>query len=375
MAPRDYYEVLGVNRDADDRDLKKAYRKLAMKLHPDRNPNDPEAEERFKEAAEAYEVLSDGEKRAIYDRFGHEGLKARGGRPGYGDVEDIFSHFSDLFGFGDLFSRGGRGRSRATRGEHLRYDLELDFEDAVFGTKVTIDVPRSERCDRCDGEGAEPGTSPKECGTCNGRGQVHTTQGFFSVAVTCPTCRGKAVVIEDPCEKCGGAGRVVNERKVAVKVPPGVDAGSRLRLRNEGESGRNGGPPGDLYVFLDVKPHPTLKREGIDLHLDETVSFVQAALGCTMEVELLDEDADDKTLEIPAGTQPGDTVVLDGKGVPRLDGRGRGDFVVHINVEIPKKLNKRQRELLEEFAEDAGIDFEPKKGLFDKLKSKARKKK
>lgn len=369
---RDYYEVLGVPRDADAKTIKRAYRQLAMKLHPDHNPGDAQAEERFKEAAEAYEVLSDDERRAVYDRFGHQGLRGgRGGGGGGPSADDIFSHVSDLFGFGDLFGGGRRSAKAPRRGEHLRYDLEIDFEEAIRGAKRTIEVPRSETCDLCGGDGAEPGCDVKTCSTCMGRGQVQTTQGFFSVAITCPHCRGQGKTIEKACTRCDGAGRTVSTRRVTVRIPAGVDDGSRLRLRHEGESGRNGGPPGDLYVFVSVKPHARLKREGIDLHLRETIHFTQAVLGADLKIETLDGTEE---VEVEPGTQPGDTVVLRGKGVPRLDGGGNGDLIVHLDVEIPTRLSKRERELMVELAAESGVAVSDKKpGLLDKLKSRKRK--
>lgn len=379
MEKRDYYEVLSVAKDADAHTIKKAYRKLAMKLHPDRNPDDKEAEERFKEAAEAYEVLSDGEKRKIYDQFGHQGLRSGGGgRGGFSSVEDIFNHFGDIFGLGDLFGmggrgRGGRGRSGPSRGPDLRYDLEIAFEEAVFGTKKTIEVPRTEACSTCGGDGAEPGSEPTVCSMCKGNGQVHHTQGFFSVAITCPTCKGQGRTISKPCKGCNGDGRIANTRRVTVQIPGGVDEGSRLRLRHEGEAGRNGGPPGDLYVYIFVKPHAELKREGMHLYTERTLSFVEAALGTTLTVPSLEGEQE---LEIEPGTQHGEQLSIRGLGVPSLrDKDARGDLVIIIGVEIPKKLSKRQREILNDYAEESGIEVSKKKGgLFEKLKSSAKKK-
>jgi len=286
-------------------------------------------------------------------------------------ADDIFSHINDLFGFGDLFGGGRRRRrSSARRGEHLRYDLEITFEEAASGTKKTIEVPRSEKCDVCGGDGADPDSEIVTCSTCMGRGQVQTTQGFFSVAITCPTCRGEGKQIEKPCEKCEGKGRTLTKRKVAVRIPAGVDTGARLRLRHEGEAGRNGGPPGDLYVFLEVAPHETLTRDGSNLVANETISFVQAALGATLTIETLDGE---ETVEIEPGTQPGDTMVIEGAGVPDLGGSGHGDLIVNLEVEIPTKLSRRERELLNEFAEEAGVDVTNKKpGILDKLKRSAR---
>ncbi len=370
MTSRDYYEVLGVARDADAKEIKRAYRKLAMQLHPDRNPDDAEAEDRFKEATEAYEVLSDDQKRELYNRYGHDGLKSSGFSPGYSNVEDIFSRMSDLFGFGDLFgfSGGGRQRNAPSRGEHLRYDLELRFEEAVLGTKRTIEVPRSERCEACDGSGAAGGAQPVGCRMCGGRGQVHARQGLFTLTTDCPTCRGRGEVIDNPCKACGARGRVVRERKVVVRIPAGVDTGSRLRLRNEGEAGRNGGPPGDLYVFLAVQDHPRLLRDGVHLRLVAPISYVQAALGTELSIETLEETVQ---VDIAAGTQPNDEIVVKGAGVPVLDGSGRGDLIVTVKVEIPRKAKGRERELLEALAEETGSRVKAKsKGLFKKLKSR-----
>src|SRR3954468_14795218 len=297
---RDYYEVLGVARGTAIDDIKKAYRKLAVKFHPDKNPGDPEAEEKFKEAAEAYGVLSDEEKRARYDRFGHAGTAGMGGfDPNqFADFGDILG---DLFGFGDIFGTGRRRGTRAARGADLRYDLTLSFEDAVFGKEVTLDIPRVATCQTCSGTGAKPGTQPVTCSGCGGRGQIRYSQGFFAVSRTCPQCGGAGKVIKDPCITCDGAGRVREEKKISVKVPAGVDDGSRLRVAGEGEGGHNGGPAGDLYVFISLREHPQFTRRDYDIHIDQTITMTQAALGADVETPTIDGA---EALKIPAGTQP-----------------------------------------------------------------------
>jgi molecular chaperone DnaJ len=363
---RDYYEVLGIVRGVSVDDIKKAYRKLAVKYHPDKNPGDADAEEKFKEAAEAYGVLSDDEKRARYDRYGHQGMSGMGGfDPNqFADFGDILG---DLFGFGDFFGqRGGRrGGSRAARGNDLRYDLQLEFMDAVFGKDITLDIPRNVTCTTCNGSGAKSGTQPVTCSGCAGRGQIRYSQGFFAVARTCPQCGGAGKVIKDPCASCGGAGRVREEKKISVKIPAGVDDGSRLRVAAEGESGFNGGPAGDLYVFIQVREHPKFQRRDYDIHAEQTISFTQAALGGDAEVDTID-GAD--TLKIAAGTQPNQVFRLRGKGVPFLDGSGRGDHYVHVSVRIPNALNDEQRQLLERLAAIEGENPPAEKGVFDKVK-------
>jgi molecular chaperone DnaJ len=349
MAKRDYYDILGVSRDASNSEIKRAYRTLALKHHPDRNPEDPEAEARFKEAAEAYEVLADAEKRQIYDRFGHEGLAGHGsgrGGPGFHDVNDIFSEFGDIFG--DMFGFGQRGaRSKGPRrGADLRYDLELSFEEAAFGTKKTITIPRHSECDRCQGSGAEPGTEPATCATCDGRGQIQHTQGFFTLSSSCPQCDGTGEIIADRCDECHGRGVVEEEREVSVKVPAGVATGTRLRLRNEGESGQNSGPRGDLYVFLHVTPSEVFERDGPDLHYAADLTFIEAALGCEIEVPTLGEP---HTLTVDPGTQYGDTKILHNEGIQQIGTSRRGNLIVHMRVEIPRDLTEAQRELLEQF--------------------------
>lgn len=346
MAKRDYYEVLGVERGASEAELKKAYRRLAMKFHPDRNPDDAEAEEKFKEANEAYEILTDANKRAAYDQYGHAGVDPNmgGGAGGFGGG----GNFSDIFGdvFGDIFGGGGgRGRSSVQRGSDLRYTLELDLEDAVRGTTVTIKVPRLVGCKTCDGSGAKKGTSPATCTTCGGHGQVRMQQGFFSVQQTCPRCHGSGQMITDPCGDCQGQGRVEEHKTLSVKVPPGVDNGDRIRLTGEGEAGVNGGPTGDLYVVMAVREHKIFQRDGKNLYCEVPISFADAALGGELEVPTLDGRV---KLKIPDGTQTGKLFRLRGKGVVPVRGGAAGDLLCRVALETPVNLTKRQRELLGE---------------------------
>jgi molecular chaperone DnaJ len=345
---RDYYEVLGVAKDASDNDLKAAYRKLALQYHPDRNPDDKDAEDKFKEAAEAYEVLRDKQKRQIYDQYGHRGLEGSG-FSGFGGFEDIFSSFGDIFE--DFFGFGGsrgRSRSRAQRGADLRYDLSLDFMEAAFGKETAIDIEKYEVCGSCQGQGCEPGKSPETCPQCGGVGQVGRSQGFFTIRTTCPQCRGAGQYIAHPCPECRGSGKVMVRKTVSVKIPAGVDHGSRLRLSGEGEAGAYGGPTGDLYVFIHVKPHDFFQRDGIDLHCQIPISFVQAALGDKIDVPTM---SGEKTLEIPKGTQPGDRLRLKGEGVPSLRNGHRGDQIIQVDIRTPTHLNKKQEALLKEFAQ------------------------
>jgi molecular chaperone DnaJ len=342
---RDYYEVLGVQKDVDERDIKKAYRKLAMAFHPDRNPS-PEAEEKFKEAAEAYEVLSDPNKRSIYDRAGFEGLRSQGfsGFSGVG-VEDIFSSFGDIFG--DLFGFGQRRRGGAQRGADLRYDMIIDFKEAVFGCEKEAVLEQFVPCERCEGNGAEPGSQPVRCKTCAGRGQVVHGQGMFLVSTTCPECRGQGMKQTNPCKQCSGEGRKQARRTVTVNIPEGFDDGMSLRYSGEGEPGARGGPAGDLYVAVRVRPHATLRRDGEDVIAEATVGMVQAALGTEVTVEGVDGP---EKISIPKGTQPMEVITLKRKGIPRLRGGGRGNLHVVCKVEVPKTLSSKQKKLLEEFS-------------------------
>ena len=360
---RDYYEVLGVERGAPIDEIKKAYRKLALKFHPDKNPGNPEAEEKFKEAAEAYGVLSDEEKRARYDKYGHAGTAGMGGfDPNqFADFGDILG---DLFGFGDFFGGGRRRATRPARGNDLRYDLEIEFMEAAFGKEVTLDVPRVIACTTCEGSGAKPGTSPVTCSGCAGRGQIRYSQGFFAVARTCPQCGGAGKVIKDPCVTCNGAGRVREEKQISVKIPGGVDDGSRLRVGGEGESGWNGGPAGDLYVFISVRNHPRFTRRDYDVHSEQMVTFTQAALGAEVKTETIDGK---ETLRVPPGTQPNQVFRLRGKGITFLDGAGRGDHYVHVSVKIPTTLSDEQRRLLEQLATMEG-EQPLERGVLDKVK-------
>ncbi|MCA1798712.1 MAG: molecular chaperone DnaJ [Xanthomonadaceae bacterium] len=347
MAKRDYYEVLGVKKDADAEALKKAYRRLAMKHHPDRNPDDKAAVEHFKEAKEAYEVLGDPERRAAYDRFGHAGVDATAGARG-GGFEGGAS-FSDIFGdvFGDIFGGGARGgRPQVFRGADLRYDLDVSLEDAVRGTTVELQVPKLSACKTCDGTGAKAGTKPDTCPTCAGHGIVRVQQGFMQLQQTCPQCRGTGTIITDPCTDCSGQGRVRETRTLSVKIPAGVDNGDRIRLAGEGEAGQNGGPSGDLYVQIRMRPHPIFQRDGSDLMCEIPIGFATAALGGEVEVPTLDGKV---MLKIPAETQSGKLFRLRGKGVKGLRGGGVGDLMCRAVVETPVKLNKKQKELLREF--------------------------
>ncbi len=366
-AKRDYYEVLQVQRTATDQEIKSSYRKLAMQYHPDRNPDNKDAEEKFKECSEAYAILSDSEKRAAYDRFGHAAVGGNGGFGGAGfdpNMVDFTEIFSDMFGMGDLFGRG-RGRSRAQRGADLREDITLDFEQAVFGIETEAKVRRHERCETCKGTGAAPGKQPVACRKCNGRGQERFQQGFFSVSRTCAACGGAGQVITDPCNACRGQGAVVKERNINVKVPAGVENGTRIRYSGGGEAGLHGGPPGDLYIVLHVKEHSFFERDGKDLYCTVPVSFAQAALGAEITIPTLDGE---HKLKIPEGTQAGTQFKLRGRGVPVLNGHGKGDIFVQIKVQTPTKLNKRQKELLQELETGLSVDNKPEKSLMSKVK-------
>lgn len=364
VSKRDYYDVLGLSRDADEQQLKSAYRKLAMQYHPDRNPDSREAEEKFKEAAEAYSVLSDSQKRALYDRYGHQGVQgasSSGFDPsGFPDLSDILG---DFFGFA---GSGSRRRNRAQRGDDVRYDLEISFEDAVFGMTAEIQVPTMEQCRRCNGKGAEPGSGSSTCPTCHGRGEVIYQQSFLSVRRTCNSCGGSGQIIRNPCSDCRGEGHRQVQRKLKVNIPAGVDNGTRLRLSNEGQPGTQGGPPGDLYVVLKVKEHPFFDRQDSDLHCTIPLSVAQAALGAEIQVPTLGEP---HTLKIPEGTQTGAQFRIRNKGVAQVNGHGRGDIYVHVDVKTPTKLTREQRKLFEQLRETLPVDNQPaEKGLFDKVK-------
>jgi molecular chaperone DnaJ len=350
LSKRDYYAVLGCERSASESDIKSAYRKLALKYHPDRNPGDAAAEEKFKEAAEAYAVLADREKRSIYDRFGHAGL----GGPGAGGVDptifadfgDILGGLGDFFGFGDVFG-STRRRGGAQRGSDLRYDLEIAFEEAASGTETTIQLPREETCGLCKGSGAAPGSTPETCRQCKGAGQLRYQQGFFTVARTCGQCRGSGRTISKPCATCKGAGRTAHERKLTVKIPAGIATGQRLRLFGEGEHGIGGGPAGDLYVVVHVQEHPIFQRDGDDLYCQLAVSYPTLALGGPVKVPTLNGD---EVLDIPEGTQPNTRFQLRSKGMPNVSGRGRGDLFVNVGVSVPRKLTREQRQLIDQLS-------------------------
>ena len=377
MSKRDYYEVLGVSKSTDEKDIKKAYRRVAMKYHPDRNPDDPDADSKFKEATEAYDILMDEEKRAAYDRFGHAGVDPSmgGGAGGFGG-----GNFSDIFGdvFGDIFGGGGDGRGHGgpQRGSDLRYTLDISLEDAVRGTTVEIRVPSLSTCEKCDGSGAKKGSSPTTCGTCGGAGQVRMQQGFFQVQQACPTCRGRGKTISDPCNSCHGQGRVEKTRTLSVKVPPGVDTGDRIRLSGEGEAGPEGGPSGDLFVQMSVRQHNIFERDGKNLYCEVPITFVDAALGGELEVPTLDGRV---KLKIPAETQTGKLFRLRGKGVKPVRGGSVGDLLCRAVVETPVNLTKEQKSLLEQFQTTLGKTghaqsprqtswFEGVKSFFDDLK-------
>jgi molecular chaperone DnaJ len=361
MSKRDYYEILGVSRSATDVEIKRAYRKLALQYHPDKNPGDATAEERFKECAEAYSVLSDPEKRSAYDRFGHQGVGAGGFNPGFTDFTDIF----DMFGFGDVFGTRSSRRTRVQRGSDLRYDLEITLEDAFRGKDEKLRIPRLETCSDCSGSGAEKGTSPETCVACQGTGQTRYTQGFFSVMRTCVNCGGQGRVIKTPCKTCRGAGRVEKEKTIEIKIPAGVDSGNRLRVGGEGEAGTGGGPPGDLYVVLHVKEHEQFERQGDNLYSAVPISFAQAALGAEITVKTLDGE---ERIKVPAGTQTGTVFRVKGHGMPKLGGRGRGDLFVAVTLVTPRTLTKEQRKLLEQLAEIETRDFE-NESFLDKVRN------
>ncbi len=371
-AKKDYYEVLGVNRDAGDEEIKKSFKKLAMKYHPDRNPDNPKAEESFKEAKEAYEILSDEQKRAAYDQYGHAGVDQSMGGGGFSGFNS--GNFSDAFGdiFGDIFGGGGGGRNQRSnvyRGADLRYNLEISLEDAAKGTETKIRIPVQTNCETCHGSGARPGTSPVTCTTCNGHGQVRMQQGFFSVQQTCPKCHGSGKMVKEPCPTCHGGGRVKQNKTLNVKIPAGVDEGDRIRLSGEGEAGVNGGPTGDLYVVVHLKEHAIFQREGANLHCEMPISFSTAALGGEIEVPTLDGAA---KMKIPTETQTGSVFRLRGKGIKPLRSSEHGDLMVHVVVETPVRLTEKQKELLREFESstqaDAGKHSPKNKSWVDKAR-------
>jgi molecular chaperone DnaJ len=368
----DYYELLGVTKTASDQELKTAYRRLAMQYHPDRNPDNPEAEAKFKECSEAYSILSDAEKRAAYDRFGHAAFQGGGGggNPFTGGFQGGFQgDMGDIFGdiFGEMFNMGGNRRgSRTQRGRDLRYDLSLEFEEAVFGVEREITIRRAEACEDCRGTGAARGKQPQTCSQCKGSGQMRFQQGFFSVARTCPSCGGTGTVVTDPCKTCSGQTTVEREHKLLVKVPAGVEQDTRIRYSGEGEAGRYGGPAGDLYVVLNVKKHRFFERDGDDLHCVMPISFPQAALGTELTIETLEGP---ETIKVPEGVQSGREFRLRGKGVPHLNERGKGDLVVQIRVATPTKLTKEQKDLMKQLSATMVVENAPhSRGLFDKMK-------
>jgi len=375
VSKRDYYEVLGVPRNATEQEIKSAYRKLALKYHPDRNPGDKQSEEKFKEAAEAYSVLIDTDKRHMYDRFGHAGLggAATGGfdPSAFSGFEDILGGLGDIFGFGDIF--GGRRRSGPQRGADLRYDLEISFEEAAKGVEASIQIPRQATCETCNGSGAAPGTQPITCPQCQGRGQLRYQQGFFTVARTCGQCRGSGSIIPKPCPACRGTGRVQQEKKLTVRIPAGIATGQRLRLSGEGEAGPMGGPNGDLYVVVHVQDHPFFQRDGNDLYCEVPLNFTTLALGGEIRIPTLDGD---EPFTVPAGTQTGTTFRVRGKGMLDVSGRGRGDLLVTVKVTTPKKLTKEQKKLLEQLAatlpkekfEPTPVSEQNDKGILDRVK-------
>ncbi len=379
MSKRDYYEILGVTRTATEVEIKSAYRKLALKYHPDRNAGDHTAEEKFKECAEAYAILADAEKRAAYDRFGHAGVSSAAGAGGgfdptiFADFGDILGGLGDIFGFGDLFG-GGRRRGGPQRGVDLRYDLEITFEEAARGAETSIQIPRAENCETCHGSGAAAGTTPTVCAQCRGQGQVRFQQGFFTVARTCPQCRGAGKTVAKPCHGCRGTGRVTRERKITVKIPPGIATGQQLRLQGEGESGVAGGPPGHLYVVVHVQEHEFFRRDGLNLFCEIPVNFTTVALGGEIQVPTLDGV---ESVKVPEGTQTGTTLRLRGKGMPDVGGRGKGDLFATVQVQTPRKVTKDQRHLLEQLRKALPEDhFEPRaredeqdeRNLFDRVK-------
>jgi molecular chaperone DnaJ len=377
VSKRDYYEILEVTKTATEQEIKSAYRKLALKYHPDRNPGSKEAEDKFKEAAEAYSILADTDKRHMYDRFGHAGLggAATGGFDPtvFTGMEDILGGLGDIFGFGDIFGGAGRRRSGPQRGADLRYDLEISFEESAKGAETAIQIPRHETCETCKGSGAAAGTKPSTCTQCQGRGQLRYQQGFFTVARTCGTCRGTGSIVTKPCATCRGAGRIQKERKLTVRIPPGIATGQRLRLGGEGEAGPSGGPAGDLYVVIHVQDHPFFQRDGNDLFCEIPLQYPTLALGGEIKIPTLEGE---EAFQVPEGTQSGATFTLRGRGMPDVSGRGRGNLIIAVKVVTPKKLTRDQKKLLEQLASSLPQEqFEPTpvgeqddKGIFDRVK-------
>jgi molecular chaperone DnaJ len=369
---RDYYEVLGVVREASEQEVKSAYRKLAMKFHPDKNPGNKEAEEKFKEAAEAYSILGDKEKRGMYDRYGHSGIGGFSGSEGFsGFNPDLFADFSDVLGsffFGDFFGSGNRRRrSGPIRGADLQYHLEITLLEAIQGVEKEIIIPRMDNCETCDGSGSSTAQGKTTCSTCNGYGQVRYSQGFVTIARTCPNCSGTGQVLKDPCKTCNGAGRTERKVSLQVKVPPGVDTGNRLKLKSEGEAGMRGGLPGDLYVLIEVQEHPVFSRKGFDLYCEKEVSMLQASLGDQIYIQTPDGEESMKILE---GTQPGTVLTLRGKGVPYVNSYGRGDLHVSIKVKIPTNFSAQEKKLLKEMAKMRSEKISPQeRGVFEKVRT------
>ncbi len=364
MTRRDYYEILGLPRNTSDEAIKKAYRQKALQYHPDRNPGDKDCEEKFKEASEAYEVLRDSEKRSLYDRFGHDGLK-NSGFSGFSGFEDIFSSFGDIFE--DFFGLGGfggrrRNRSSAVRGADMRYDISIPLEEAAFGVERKIEITKPATCDECNGTGCDKGTSLETCRTCHGSGRVTRSQGFFSIATTCSTCRGTGSFIPNPCSKCKGSGKIQQKKSLKVRIPAGVESGMRLKLSNEGEAGERGGVPGDLYVFINIEEHPVFKRHNNHIVFELPVSFSQAALGAETEVPTLNGN---EKIKIPKGIETGDYITIKGAGIPDIQGYGKGDQIVQFVLKTPKKLSKREQEIFEELAKVE--QEEQDKGFFKTL--------
>ncbi len=368
---RDYYEILQVTKTTQTDEIKKSYRKLAIQYHPDRNPNDKEAEDKFKEAAEAYEVLSDPAKRQRYDQFGHAGVTGNGfGGGGFNNVDDIFENFGSIFE--DLFGMGGGrrqrgGGNRARKGSDLRYDLKIPFKESILGTEKKIQIPRRIVCTGCEGSGAARGTKPVTCNTCRGQGQVAIQQGFFTYASACPDCNGAGKRITNPCSECRGSGHQTKSSNINVKIPAGIDTGMRLRVSGEGEAGANGGPSGDLYVFIEVEQDEKFKREEFDLVYSLTIGVAQAILGTEVSIDCFEEQL--RKIDIPAGIQPGQRIAIHGAGIPKLEkyGRGKGDLIIEVNVEIPTKITKEAEEHLRSFAHKMGQNVKNSAGFFDKI--------